>query len=405
MVPLLGVLIKFHNMILVINAGSSSIKTSLYTKSKIPELIFNAQIQRIGFPDCSLIYKIDQSSKSGTNLIGAIDYDGAIKSMLSWLKTQVNFNDIEVVVHRIVHGMTHKSITKITTELLIELKQITRYDPDHLPNELKIVDTVIRLYPEIKQYACFDTEFHRTIPEVARILPIPARFRTQGIERYGFHGLSFSYLMYEIEIKHGKALSKGKIILAHLGNGVSLAAIKDGNCIDTSMGFTPASGLLMSTRGGDMDPGVAWYMMEKEKLTPMQFNNIINHECGIIAVSGTSSDINDLIEIQHTDKNAERAMDLFCYQIKKCIGSYSAILGGLDMLVFSGGIGEHIPQIRERICKGLDFLGIVIDEDKNNNNDSKISSNNSKVQISVMHTDEEFMMAKKVSQELKITSI
>jgi acetate kinase len=221
-----------------------------------------------------------------------------------------------------------------------------------------------------------------------------------GIQRYGFHGLSYAYLMKELGNVAGTKVAQGRVILAHLGNGASLAAVRDGWSIDTSMGFTPAGGLIMGTRSGDLDPGVAWYMMQAEHLTPQQFNHLINHESGLLGVSETSSDMRDLLAHESEDVRAAEAVALFCYQVKKWIGAFAAALGGVNTLVFAGGIGENAPLVRARICDGLGFLGIEIDEKRNAANAHVISAETSRVTVRVMHTDEELMIAKTVCRVL-----
>jgi acetate kinase len=242
--------------------------------------------------------------------------------------------------------------------------------------------------------ACFDTAFHRTMPRVAKLLPIPRRFDKAGIQRYGFHGLSYTYLMEELTRLAGEKAAKGRVILAHLGNGASMTAVKDGQSIDTSMGLTPAGGLPMSTRAGDLDPGVAWFLMRTEKLTPKQFNNLVNKKSGLLGVSETSPDMRDLLQQQASDPRAAEAVELFCYQAQKWVGAFSAALGGLDTLVFSGGIGENAGEVRARICKGLEFLGIELDDAANNTNAEVISSAAGKVAVRVIRTDEELMIAR-----------
>jgi acetate kinase len=232
------------------------------------------------------------------------------------------------------------------------------------------------------------------MPVVAKLLSIPRRYFEKGIQRYGFHGLSYAYLMEELNRLAGEEKAKGKIILAHLGSGASLAAVIDGKSVDTSMGFTPTSGLPMGTRTGDLDPGVAWYLMQFEKSTPKHFSHLINHESGLLGISETNSDMRELMKIEDTDERAAEAIELFCYQTKKWIGSFAAVLGGLDVLVFSGGIGEHSPEVRSKICDNLDFLGIELDEIKNMNNHPVISTDRSKVKVRVIKTNEEVMIAK-----------
>jgi acetate kinase len=280
--------------------------------------------------------------------------------------------------------------------LLEELRQISSYDPDHLPGEIDLIEKFRQRYPQLPQVACFDTAFHSQMPRLAQLLPVPRRFDEKGIQRYGFHGLSYAYLLDELVRIGDSSATTGKVILAHLGNGASLAAVRDGRGIDTSMGFTPASGLVMSTRCGDLDPGVAWYMMQSENLTSEQFKHLINRESGLLGISETSSDLRDLVSREATDERAAEAVALFCYQVKKWTGAYTAALGGLDTLVFAGGIGENSPVVRARICAGLEFLGIQIEEAYNEQNAAVISAEHSRVVVRVMHTDEELMIAKSV---------
>ena len=263
-----------------------------------------------------------------------------------------------------VHGMNHTEPELITNELLDELHRITPYDPDHLPDEIELIEVFRKRHPKLAQVVCFDTAFHCTMPRVAKLLPIPRRFDAMGIRRYGFHGLSYSYLIEELARQAGTKAARGRVIMAHLGSGASLAAIYEGKSIDTSMGFTPAGGLMMGTRSGDLDPGVAWYMMRSENLTPKQFNKLINHDSGLLGISETSSDMRDLLAKENDDNKAAEAVALFCYQAKKWIGAFTAALGGLDTLVFAGGIGENCPIIRSRICDGLSFIGIELDKRK-----------------------------------------
>lgn len=285
--------------------------------------------------------------------------------------------------------------------MLDELHSITPYDPDHLPAEIELIEVFLQRHPKLLQVSCFDTAFHQTMPRVAKLLPIPRRFDAKGIQRYGFHGLSYSYLMEELARVAGPKAAQGRVILAHLGNGASMVAVKDGKSIDTSMGFTPAAGLPMGTRPGDLDPGVAWYMMRSENLTPKQFNNLINHGSGLLGISETSSDMQDLLAQETDDVRAAEAVALFCYQAKKWIGAFAATLGGLDTLVFAGGIGENSPVVRSRICEGLGFLGIRLEEKRNKANAPVISKDIGQAIVRVIHTDEEWMIAKTVSQMIK----
>jgi acetate kinase len=382
--------------ILTINGGSSSIKFALYQIGEALERKLVGKVDRIGLSGTNLTFNDLSQAEPGSRNIEAANHGSAANFLIDWLEQQAGFTHIGAVGHRVVHGMQHTEPERVSQALLDELHRISPYDPDHLPREIELIEAFRRRYPQLPQVACFDTAFHHTLPRVARLLPIPRRFDALGIRRYGFHGLSYAYLMQELAQLAGTQAAQGRVILAHLGNGASLAAVRDGRSIDTSMGFTPAGGLPMGTRTGDLDPGVAWYLMQSENLTPQQFNRLINHESGLLGVSETSSDMRDLIGHEATDIRAAEAVELFCYQVKKGIGAYAAVLGGLDTLVFAGGIGENAPAVRARICDGLAFLGIEIEEKRNATNAGVISASTSRVSVRVMHTDEEVMIAKSV---------
>lgn len=386
--------------ILTINGGSSSIKFSLYKIKEPLEQLFNGEIENIGTQNAKLNFTNSGTQQKNSVSIKSTDRDEVANNLIDWLEKQEGFDSIKAIGHRIVHGMKHTEPEIISDDLLNELKKISAFDPEHLPEEIKLIEVFSKRYPSLKQVACFDTSFHTSMPTVAKLLSIPRRFFEKGIQRYGFHGLSYAYLLEELKRVAGDETAKGKIILAHLGNGASVAAVKDGKSIDTSMGFTPTSGLPMGTRTGDLDPGVAWYLMQFEKLNPEQFSHLINHESGLLGISETNADMRELMKIEDTDNRAKEAIELFCYQTKKWIGSFAAALGGLDVLVFSGGIGEHSPEVRSKICDRLEFLGIELDEIKNMNNEPLISTEISKVKVRVIKTNEELMIAKLVSHVL-----
>jgi len=383
--------------ILIINGGSSTIKFALYSADKSLTSLLQGKIDRIGLKDTTLTFRQEKEDKQDTIKVEATDHSSAANFLMNWLEKQDRFSTVKVVGHRVVQGMNHTSPELITSELLEEFHRIIPYDPDHLPDEISLIETIRQRHPKLTQIACFDTSFHSTMPRVAKLLPIPRRFDTKGIQRYGFHGISYSYLMEELTRIEGFKAAHGRVILAHLGSGASMAAVHKGKSIDTSMGFTPAGGIMMGTRPGDLDPGVAWYMMRSENLTPKQFNTLINHESGLLGVSETSPDMHDLLGNQTSDIRAAEAVELFCYQAKKWIGAFAAALGGL---VFSGGMGENAPEIRARVCDGLEFLGIGLDEKRNEVNASVISTDNSRVKVRMIKTDEERMMAKTVSKML-----
>ena len=384
--------------VLTINGGSSSIKFALYQTGDNMQQNLAGKIDRIGSTGASLTFK--DMSWQGDLGIEVADHSSAANFLIDWLEQHVGFTHVMAVGHRVVHGMQHFQPELVSQALLDELHRISPYDPEHLPREIELIEAFRRRYPQLPQVACFDTAFHHTLPRVARLLPIPRRFDAKGIQRYGFHGLSYAYLMQQLAHVAGTQAAQGRVILAHLGNGASLAAVRDGLSIDTSMGFTPTGGLTMGTRTGDLDPGVAWVLMQSENLTPQQFNKLINHESGLLGISETSSDMRDLIALEATDERAAEAVAVFCYQVKKWIGSYAAALSGLDTLVFAGGIGESASVVRTRICAGLEFLGVEIDEKRNAANADVISSGTSRVMVRVMHTDEEVMIAKSVCHVL-----
>ncbi len=304
------------------------------------------------------------------------------------------------VGHRVVHGMSHVEPETITDALLDELRRIQPYDPDHLPGEIALIEAFRQRLPALPQVACFDTAFHRSMPRVAKLLPIPRQFDAKGVQRYGFHGLSYSFLVEELERVAGTPAAQGRVVLAHLGNGASMAAVHRGLSIDTSMGFTPSAGLPMGTRSGDLDPGLASYLARTEHMTGSQFDDMVNHASGLLGISETSADMRDLLAREGADVRAAEAVALFCYQAKKCIGAYAAALGGLDTVVFAGGIGEHAAQVRARACEGLDFLGIEIDAARNAEHSAVISTAASRVTVRVMRTDEELMIARSVCRVL-----
>jgi len=385
--------------ILVINGGSSSIKFALYNMAENFIKIFSGQIKRIGLsePEFTVVNNIQKKNEI---IIDAKNFTEAAEVLIEWLKKQKDFEQVICIGHRIVHGMKHTEAVIIEEHLLMQLDQISDYDPVHLPAEIEMIRLFKKHFSSLMQVACFDTAFHTTIPAVAKTFALPNRYFKEGIQRYGFHGISYSYLMQEIKDQN-EAEANGKIILAHLGNGASLAAVRAGKCIDTSMGFTPAGGIPMGTRSGDLDPGVALYLMQKG-MDAAQFNELINHQSGLEGISGMSSDMQDLLQHEKENKDVALAIDIFCYQIKKYIGGYAAALGGLDILVFSGGIGENAPVIRERICKGLEYLNIQINEEKNNKNHWQISGDESEVKVYVVPTNEELMIAKMTAELYEI---
>jgi acetate kinase len=285
--------------------------------------------------------------------------------------------------------------------LLAELRRITPHAPEHLPRAVALITAFNERFPMLPQVACFDTAFHRTMPPIARTLPLPARYAAKGVERYGLHGISYAYPMRALA-RIDPAAAKGRVILAHLGNGASLAAVRNGKSIDTSMSLTPSAGLVVSSRRGDLDPGLAYYFARTERMTSRRVQDMVNRESGLIGISGTTSDMRDLLAAQAAEPRAALAVAIFCYQAKKWVGSFAAALGGVDTLVFAGGIGENAPSIRKGICDGLGFLGIRIDTRRNRANAPVISTASSRVAVRVVPTNEALIIATSVRRLLRL---
>jgi acetate kinase len=333
--------------------------------------------------------------------VTAPDHPAAVGAVMDWIEERSGREALTAVGHRVVHGgPKYSKPQRITPEMVQELHRLSPFDPEHMPEEILLIEAFQRRFPDLPQVACFDTAFHHDLPRVAQLLPIPRRYEAQGVRRYGFHGLSYAFLMGELARLAGAEAAQGRVILAHLGNGASLAAVRDGKSVDTSMSFTPTAGVPMSTRSGDLDPGLVWYLARTEKMSAKQFNEMMNFQSGLLGISETSSDMRDLLKCETQDVRAAEAVAVFCYQVKKWIGAFAAALGGLDTLVFSGGIGENAPTVRARICDGQGFLGIEVEEKRNAANEGVISAGPSQVVIRVIHTDEELMIARSVCSVL-----
>jgi acetate kinase len=387
-----------NSLILTVNAGSSSIKFAVFDARAPMRHKLRGAISRIGFPDARLEVAGPAAGSNVSRSVKATDYTLAAELLMQWVEANVDRAALSVVGHRLVHGGPNYSEPQLITPTLVEeLRRLSPFDPEHLPREIRLVESFSRRFPDLVQVACFDTAFHRDLPAVARLLPIPRRYEAQGIRRYGFHGLSYSYLMQALADLPETGAAGGRIILAHLGNGASLAAVRDGRPVDTSMSFTPAGGLPMSTRSGDLDPGLFAYLASTQGLDADDFNQMVNLESGLLGISETSSDIRDLLACEGQDARAAEAIALFCYQVRKWVGGFAAALGGLDTLVFSGGIGENAPVIRERICAELGFLGIELDPDRNGRGAGLISPDASRVKVRVIPTDEALTIARAVA--------
>lgn len=384
--------------ILTINGGSSSIRFALFNSEADLSRVLQGKVERIGTPEARM-----QVGKAGSEPqeipVNARRPRDAVAALVHWLKDHSEAGEPQSIGHRIVHGMQRQQPEKVTAEVLADLKRIRAYDPEHLPQELELIEALQHQYPKADQVVCYDTAFHRDMPRVAQQLPIPRRFEAQGVRRYGFHGLSYTYLWEELRRLDAPAAA-GKVILAHLGGGASLAAVRDGRSIDTSMGFTPTAGIMMGTRSGDLDPGLMSFLARHEGMSAAQIDRLANHESGLLGVSETSADVRDLLRREDDDPRAREALDLYCYFIRKWLGAFAAVLSGVEVLVFAGGVGENSPDVRARACAGLGFLGIELDMARNRANAAIISAPGAAVQVRVIRTDEEVIIARETQRVL-----
>lgn len=385
--------------ILTVNSGSSSIKFSLFQHAEMPKRLLDGSIEKIGQQQAILSISGQNKNDLYRQYVNAPDHSSAVSIFSNLLKQKVDESRIVAIGHRVVHGGPRFYKPIIATDQIVkDLRALEIFDPLHIPVQVGLIEKMGELMPQSRQVACFDTAFHQDLPNIAKQLAIPRRYMAEGVRKYGFHGLSYSYLMEQIRAKKGAQKANGRIILAHLGNGASLAAVKEGAPIDTTMGLTPAAGIPMSTRSGDIDPGLVLYLSKAKNMNAEQFNDMVNKQSGLFGISEISSDMQELVEKENEDIRAAQAIEIFCYQVKKAIGSFTAALGGLDTLVFSGGMGEAAPKIRDRICRNLDFIGIQLDNNRNKSNEETISTDSSKVDVHVMHTDEAIMIAREVAK-------
>jgi acetate kinase len=355
--------------VLAINCGSSSLKYALFEAEDSQEReVARGMVDRIGED--------------------VADHAAAVRSALSELAGK-HPPLPDVIGHRVVHGgAKHSAPALVDQSLLASLGELVPFAPLHLPVEMSAMNAVAAVWPGRPQVACFDTAFHRTLPEVAQRYALPERFFTAGVRRYGFHGLSYEYLVASVG-----ARELGRAVLAHLGAGASMAAVRDGRAVDTTMGFTPAGGLVMATRAGDLDPGLIVHLV-RQGYDADALDDLVNHRSGLLGVSGTTSDVRELLALRDRDARAKLALDVFTWSARKWVGAMTATLGGIDTLVFTGGIGEHASQVRAAIAEGLEHLGIRLDEDRNARSDPVISAQGAPCMVRVVHTDEECMVAR-----------
>jgi acetate kinase len=375
-------------VILSLNGGSSSLKFAVYRFSDAAEeRIFSGAVEAIG-EDSGKAW-LRSGDKALQEASGKFpDHTAAIETMFAVLQKQ-GVERLAAAGHRIVHGGP-KFITPqlIDEKLKAGLKELIRFAPLHLPDQLAMIEAVAAHFPDLPQVACFDTAFHSGMPEVAQRFALPRALLEQGIRRYGFHGLSYEYVVGKL----GRELGQ-RAIIAHLGNGASMVALKDGLPMDTSMGLTPTGGFMMGTRSGDLDPGALIHLL-KAGYSADQLENLVDHQAGLLGVSGQTSDMKALLQKSQTDNAARMAVKMFTYQVRKFVGAYAAVLNGLDMLVFTGGIGERAAEVRANICSGLEYLGVALDTAANGRNAEVISPAGTKCIVRVVQTEEDLMIAR-----------
>ena len=374
--------------ILCLNGGSSSLKFAVYQISSAgEERVFSGAVEAIGAEGGKAWLRAGDktlSDQSGT----FADHTEAVKTMFAALKTQ-GVTGLAAAGHRIVHGgPKFTSPQRINDRLKAALHELIPFAPLHLPSQVAMIEAVAAHFPDLPQVACFDTAFHSRMPEVAQRFALPQKLWEQGIKRYGFHGLSYEYVVGKLGVELGH-----RAVIAHLGNGASMVALKDGISIDTSMGLTPTGGFMMGTRSGDLDPGILIHLL-KAGYSADQLESLVDHEAGLLGVSGQTSDMKVLLQKSQSDGPARMALEMFAYQARKFIGGFAAALNGMDTLVFTGGIGEHAAAVRAEICSGLQYLGIALDAAANNRNAEVISAASSGCVVRVVETDEDLMIAR-----------
>src|SRR6202167_2143085 len=385
-----------RHRILTMNRGSATLKSTLYEIGVRKEALLSISVAYGGTTSARLkITDADRATLLDSSVRGR-DSNAALEAIFAWLDKHQYLSGLQAAGHRLVHGgARYTEPQRVTPKFLSALKKLVPLDPDHLPAAIKGIRFVAKQFPKLAQVACFDTAFHSPLPTVAKMYALPRRFYDGGIRRYGFHGLSFEYIVGELRKLDAK-LAAGRVIVAHLGSGASMVALQDGKSVDPSMGFTPLEGLVMSARSGDVDPGLLLYLLAEKKMSAKDAGTLLNKRSGLLGVSGSTGDMRELMEKAAREPHAAEAIDLFCYRAKKYIGAYAAALGGLDALIFTGGIGERAPAIREKICSGLEFLGIRLDAAQNAANAQVISTTASRVNIRVIQTNEDLMMSKHV---------
>jgi acetate kinase len=375
-------------LVLTLNGGSSSLKFAGYDRLSGKRVLSGA-VEGLGTTETLFRGALEGADEERVALC-LPDHRAALLHLLDWLGNHAGRHTIAAIGHRLVHGGSqHAQPVSIGSGAVALLKAVSAYAPAHLPAEIAVIEICRERFPDLLQVACFDTAFHRHMPAVARQLPIPRRLTQKGIERFGFHGLSYTFLVEELARQAGDVAAAGKLVLAHLGNGASLAAVRDRRSIDTTMGFSTSGGIPMATRSGELDPGLAFYLARTEGMSTDAFQKMVTAESGLLGMSESSGDIRTLLTLERTDRRAAEALQYYCYRIAQAVGAFAVSLSGIETLVFSGGVGEHAVEIRRRVCGRLGFLGVQLDDSANAENRAVISTSTSPVTVRVIATDEE----------------
>jgi acetate kinase len=380
--------------ILVLNCGSSSIKFALFDAAPTPlprEAMWAGQVEGIGGKSPKLV--VAGSPPTALVLDARRPYDAALQHVRASVVAQTGGTPPTAVVHRVVHGGgKYAAPVRVDAEVLADLKGYVALAPLHQPFALQAIESLLAELPDLVQVACFDTAFHRTLPVVEQMLPLPHALFERGIRRYGFHGLSYEYMALALAERHGD-VARGRTIVAHLGSGASLCAMRGLQSVATTMGFSALDGLMMGTRGGSIDPGVLMHLLQAEGFDLSRLERLLYHESGLLGVSGLSASPQALLEVEDRQPRARAALELYVRRIVREIGALTAVLGGLDMLAFTAGVGEHSAVLRQRVCEALAFLGIELDESANRANAPVISAASSRLRVAVEPTDEEWIAA------------
>ncbi len=383
------------SVIVAINAGSSSLKLTTFSADSLARRT-SVTVDRIGTEYAQLT--VISADRRASKPVAADHFQAAFEIGFEAAERSLTAMTLHAVGHRIVHGGSeHAKPARVTPALIEALRPLAALDPTHMPQAIALIAAVSARHPRVPQVACFDTTFHRTMPRVAQLYPVPRGAWDEGIRRYGFHGLSCEYIVGALGELDSVA-SQARLLIAHLGNGASVTAVHHGVSVDTTMGFSPTGGLMMGTRSGDLDPGVLTYLVREQHYSAEQLDHFVTMHAGLLGVSALSADMQDVLAAGSTE--SAEAVDLYCYIARKHIGALAAALNGVDTLVFTGGIGEHAVTIRSSICEGLEYLGVRLSPEANAASRPVISATDSRVTVRVIATDEDYVIARHVQQIL-----